>query len=246
MNAQGKFGGVAGNLTVLAEIVVPLAPGVAETPTQVHLAFADDVADMWVQWTSSLTDADATPVVQFGPSEDALNRTAHGESDTYFAADMCHAPANTSSQQTWIHPGMLHRVLLQGLAPDTRYYYRVGCADHNNSDRAGGGGGDGDGSNGCVWSPVRSFKSRVALGDRREVKFLAYGDQDWDDPCVCAFVGGVVVVVVVAVALCVCSMHTRSGCPPLRIQSRCVVGCLECRLVTGPFCGRGWTNIQLV
>jgi hypothetical protein len=80
----------------------------------------------------------------------------------------------------WRFPGWFHHVLLRGLAPSTTYYYVYG------SERDG-------------WSKERAFKSKprrrtsrsfsrgataAATGggdDDVTVRFLAYGDQDWDE-----------------------------------------------------------------
>ena len=118
---------------VLAELAVPLAPGLATSPTQGHIAFADRVDEMWVLWTSASTGTptvrystepfQATPVPTPTPAgrASALHkaagtavRTATGSSGTYRATDMCSAPANQTGQQLFIDPGLMHRVLLTG------------------------------------------------------------------------------------------------------------------------------------
>ena len=111
-------------IEVLAEVSVPLAPGLATSPTQGHIAFADNVDEMWVLWVSG---SRKVPVVHFSTLPLAgSGYTATGSSGTYHAADMCSAPANQSGQQLFIDPGYMHRVLLRGLLPDTDYYYRFG------------------------------------------------------------------------------------------------------------------------
>ena len=47
------------------------------------------------------------------------------ESTTYGAADLCNAPANTTSVDFWQWPGVFHHATIRGLAPSTRYYARA-------------------------------------------------------------------------------------------------------------------------
>ena len=62
-------------------------------------------------------------MIEFGLSPKDLSGYATGNSTTYFASDMCNPPANTTGY--W-PVGMIHDVLLAGLQPNTKYYYRYG------------------------------------------------------------------------------------------------------------------------
>jgi hypothetical protein len=153
-------------LTLLAEVAVPLAAGLAEQPTQGHIAYGDGDDEMWVMWTSA---SSAPSVVHWGLAPGDLEHTVVANASlspgSYTNLDMCHAPANLTGQQNWIHPGQLHRVLLTGLPSDSTIYYRFG----------------GDATE--LLSQERSFLTRLpALPRVRETRFIAYGDQDWDDP----------------------------------------------------------------
>lgn len=84
---------------------------------------------MWVLWVSASM---AVPTVRYstapsgGSGGGASPRVATGSSGTYTAEMMCSAPANQTGQQLFIDPGIMHRVLLRGLRPDTDYYYTFG------------------------------------------------------------------------------------------------------------------------
>ena len=164
---------------VLSQLEIPLAPGLANAPSQGHIAFADRDDQMHVLWVSA---SDAVPTVRYSTTptfldasvSQGLQHVATGSSGTYTADMMCSAPANQTGQQLFIDPGRMHRVLLEGLLPDTDYYYSYGNARDGFSDE-------------------RRFRSKPSsrapaaaphahgLGVARPVKFLAFADQDWDD-----------------------------------------------------------------
>jgi hypothetical protein len=172
------------NLTELGSVTVPVEGG-PYAPIQGHIALADNDDEMWVSWTSGRewqTD-DETPAVRYGTSSGIYSFYAEAElnsSTTYAASDLCNGPANTTSQTMWRFPGWFHNVLLRGLASSSTYYYVYG------SSRDG-------------WSNERSFTSKphrqavdaassvtttttTTTGSTgTTVRFLAYGDQDWDE-----------------------------------------------------------------
>ena len=155
------FSYVRNNATVLADVTVPLSDSKFTSPTQGHLAFGDLPSDMFVSWVSG---SRRTSSVQYGrePHQYTRSTPTYELATTYTADQVCNYPANTTSQSYWRFPGYFHHVLLQGLETHTRYYYRYG--------------NDVDG-----WSDERSFVSR-ADSTVASVKFLGYGDQDWDEP----------------------------------------------------------------
>ena len=163
------------SLRELGRVSVPVEGG-PYAPIQGHVALADGADEMWVGWVSGRqprADTDA-PTVRWGLRAGHYSSSTAakiGSSTTYAATDMCNAPANTTSQTMWRFPGWFHHVLLKGLAPATRYYYVYGSAR--------------DG-----WSQERSFMSKplphgaaaaAAAAPPPPVRFLAYGDQDWDE-----------------------------------------------------------------
>ena len=103
---------------VLAELEVPLAPGLANAPSQGHIAFGDSDDQMHVLWVSA---SSAVPNVRWSttPSSDGAAgshqippRIATGSSGTYTAEMMCSAPANQTGQQLFIgqHLCIFYRV----------------------------------------------------------------------------------------------------------------------------------------
>jgi hypothetical protein len=163
------------NSKVLAQVDVPLGKGLANSPTQGHISFGDGSDEMWVMWVSA---SGQTPSVRYSTLPGVMSpgvkvSIATGKSGTYSANDMCHAPANQTGQDGFIDPGIIHRVLLTGLRPSTSYFFAYG--------------NEVDG-----FSVERSFHTRPALvtttpsttpaekTDPPVVRFLAYGDQDWD------------------------------------------------------------------
>lgn len=124
-------------------------------PTQIHLAFADQLSEMFVSFTSNSNLS--VPQCQFGLTKDSLELYADGETESYAASDMCEEKANLVGPQNYIHPGYLHTVRLTDLRPSTIYFYRVG--------------NDQDG-----WSNIYEFLTRPSLNDENEVNLIAYGD----------------------------------------------------------------------
>ncbi len=122
-------------------------------PLQGHLALTGKDTEMRVHWT---TGTNSTPVVFYGLRQDHLNLTTTGSSKTYKASDMCGPPANMTL--FFLNPGYLHEVLLTGLEPNSKYYYKYG-------------------SHG-VYSVVKSFKTSLRRGDPAPYTFIAYGDMD--------------------------------------------------------------------
>jgi len=161
---------VRNNNTDIATVTVPILPNINNKkndnaynePTQGHLAFGDLPSDMYVSWVSG---SDTLSSVQYRtPSSMNYTHTipTYEKAQTYQANELCNSPANTTSQSYWRFPGYFHHVLLENLTTHTRYYYRYG--------------NDVDG-----WSDERSFLSR-ADETIEEIKFIGYGDQDWDEP----------------------------------------------------------------
>uniref|UniRef100_K3WU61 Purple acid phosphatase n=1 Tax=Globisporangium ultimum (strain ATCC 200006 / CBS 805.95 / DAOM BR144) TaxID=431595 RepID=K3WU61_GLOUD len=148
---------------------VQFAKGDAE-PSQLHLALTNDVdGEMRVTWTSSEV---ATPVIQYGVSEDALTQSASVTSrTTYAASDMCVAPATRVSPTDFRDPGYMYSGVMTGLQPDTRFFYRVGSE-----------GGGGNSSNSVPnLSVVRSFRTPPAPGiapkaANEAMSFIVFGD----------------------------------------------------------------------
>lgn len=101
-------------------------------PTGVKLVPQRDQATMSVQWQ---TRNASQPVVLFGTSPDALSAQVAATTSTYTKADIISAcsqgaltspiPAMTSVLKGWTDPGSIHKALLSGLQPDTRYYYQA-------------------------------------------------------------------------------------------------------------------------
>ena len=120
-----------------------------------HVGYTNNSDEMLVIFITMRSSP--PPVVQWGYSSGgALTNTARGTSTTYTAKDMCNAPANESNIESWTNPGWIHRVVLHGLRPGARVYYRCG---HQNE----------------ILSQEASFRARG--GDRTDTSFLMYADQ---------------------------------------------------------------------
>jgi hypothetical protein len=97
----------------------------ATHPFHTHVAYGGEDAQhaMVVSFTTNSTGGGVTVMVGTAPGAYAFNATDI-ESTTYGAADLCNAPANTTSVDFWQWPGVFHHATLRGLAPATRYYAR--------------------------------------------------------------------------------------------------------------------------
>ncbi|GKY98793.1 hypothetical protein MPSEU_000835500 [Mayamaea pseudoterrestris] len=151
-------------------------------PMAIHLALSSNSLQMVVDFTTGKGGESAcigVPVVEYGLVEPATSMQPPfsqrlrrlGTTSTYAASDMCQAPANQREPGKFIAPGCLHSVTMEGLLPDTRYWYQVGVKD---------------GENVLEWSNVKEFTSAPVTGvdmdedndlDFQPFTFLAYGDQ---------------------------------------------------------------------
>ena len=147
-NGQCKEGYALAGQSV---VVQPLNPN---EPTQIHIAYADRIDQMYVSYVTN--SSQYIPLCQYGVSPTALTLQQNGTSTTYKASDMCEGKANITGPQNFIDPGYMHTVLLEGLLPSTTYYYRVGTNEHG-------------------WSAVYSFTNRPA-DENANVHIIAYGD----------------------------------------------------------------------
>ncbi|KAL9189142.1 hypothetical protein ACHAXT_011632 [Thalassiosira profunda] len=138
-----------------------------DEPTSLRLSFGRISTQVMLQWVSGSSD---TPIVIYGTDLETVRegtpdvQTQTGYSTTYAASDMCEAPANMTGPIHYRHPGWIHRVYVD-VAPDRRYYYRVGSASHDATEE------------------VRSFLSPLKDGQRARSKddrtsFFVYGDLD--------------------------------------------------------------------
>ncbi|CAF4027467.1 unnamed protein product [Rotaria sordida] len=143
----------SGNYSFVAKSPV-IRPLNYNEPTQIHLAYGDQIDQMFV---SFVTNSSAhTPRCQYGLNPSSLEWEANGTTLTYTASDMCEGRATVWGPHNFIDPGFMHTILLSNLQPSTTYFYRVGTEE--------------DG-----WSSVYSFTNRPANEDS-EVILIAYGD----------------------------------------------------------------------
>lgn len=126
-------------------------------PTSVHLAVGDSASSMVVDF---ITGASGTPIVELIGGGGSIT-TYQGTSSTYTADDLCGAPANIEAPGKFQPPGQLHSVVMDHLAPSTRYQYRVGLK----------------GGQGVTWSDTFAFSSTPVVGDRTPFRYIVYGDQ---------------------------------------------------------------------
>lgn len=123
-------------------------------PTQIHLAYSDQIDQMFVSYITN--SSVHIPQCQYGLNPSLLEWQTNGTTLTYTASDMCEGKAIVWGPQNFIDPGFMHTILLNNLQPSTTYYYRVGTNE--------------DG-----WSSIYSFTNRPANTDS-EVTLIAYGD----------------------------------------------------------------------
>jgi len=109
-----------------------------------------------VQWSSSpIQDTSPTDIRSRNIKvKSSMLNSATGVSTTYDRSDMCGPPANTTG---WFHPGWFHYVIITGLDPGKRYFYRYGGTFEEEGNRnipSSGGGGE---NPFYIWSEEASF-----------------------------------------------------------------------------------------
>ena len=145
------------NNTAIGFLSVPSVDS-PTAPKQGHLSYTNDPTSMVLQYVSGSNNT--RPSVRLGKSASSFIVHFYGTSTTYHNSDLCHAPANQTAQQWFRDPGFLHTIKMTNLAPNMLYFYQYG------NDVQG-------------WSSVYSFRSAPATP--RNVRFVAYGDQDLSD-----------------------------------------------------------------
>ncbi len=94
---------------MLAKACVLPCCSAPNVPEQVFVTFGEEAnSSMRVNW---VTQVNSSSLVQWGTTADSLTNTAIGTTTTY-------------TEGGWL--GTLHHALLSPLAPNTRYYYKVG------------------------------------------------------------------------------------------------------------------------
>ena len=133
-------------------------------PTNAHLSLTQDPSEMRVRntiikldvymltygqvmWTTR-DQLDSVVLLGTQPGNYYTTFTASSDPQTYTIDDMCDKPAN--DKKSWRDPGYFHDVVLTGLQPSTRYYYKYGSMINNS------------------WSVEQSFVSSPG-------KFYSYG-----------------------------------------------------------------------
>ncbi len=186
----------------VAKVLVPSRIG-ADVPRHIRLSVGDAPGEMWVSFTSNSNAS--LPVVEYAVSSGGGGdgfvggavRNETGTSVTYFASDMCEAPANRAGPFGWVFPGYQHHVKLTGLlssqnrknhrrgaaadvsagaffsgpafADNNRLAYRVGLAD--------GTGGWSDVRNVAILPPANDeVENGDDLDDDEPLTFLGFGD----------------------------------------------------------------------
>ena len=117
-----EFRITAGPATVVSSNTVRFAD--VNVPSGVHLAVGPTPGSMRVMFTTA--HPLSAPTAQVSTSQTGHGTTFTGTTSTYTRSSMCDLPAG--SVQAFRPPGMIHDVLMTGLLPNTRYFYRVGGA----------------------------------------------------------------------------------------------------------------------
>ncbi|KAK3166529.1 hypothetical protein QOZ80_1AG0046920 [Eleusine coracana subsp. coracana] len=126
--------------------------GAGARPTQLHLAFADEVNQMRVLFVCGDDGRRSVRYGLAGRSEEEWKEVP-AEARTYEQGQMCGYPANDSVG--WRHPGFVFDGVMKGLNPGRNYSYKVG------SDSGG-------------WSVTHSFISRDT--EANETIAFLFGD----------------------------------------------------------------------
>jgi acid phosphatase type 7 len=89
--------------------------------SSLHLSLTETSNSMRVSWTSA---SSGSPQAIFSTDPDFSSpSTSDGSCKTYKQSDMCESPATTET--SFVDPGMLCTAVMDGLEPDTKYYYKV-------------------------------------------------------------------------------------------------------------------------
>ena len=143
-----------------AEVIAASAPVVLGADTDAsgtRVAFGQAAGDIQLSWFSGNATAPAyvrLSKVSGGPYGPPVY--ADAPPVTYTAADMCHAPATTSSIVSYVDPGYLHTVVLR-LNASERYFAVYG-------------------QTGGIEAPETSFRTRKTPGPDVPTRFAAFGD----------------------------------------------------------------------
>eukprot|EP00929_Paragymnodinium_shiwhaense_P032449 TRINITY_DN17977_c0_g1_i1.p1 TRINITY_DN17977_c0_g1~~TRINITY_DN17977_c0_g1_i1.p1 ORF type:complete len:613 (+),score=81.11 TRINITY_DN17977_c0_g1_i1:109-1947(+) len=113
-----------GKVLAESDVIMP-----ENLPMQIHTSVTSVAGEVQIMWVDN---SSATPVVKYGEDAAALSKTATGRTTTYTKADFeaCNTSDGTALNR-FFHPGFIHTVVLQGLAPGQKFYYSVGHADNS-------------------------------------------------------------------------------------------------------------------
>jgi len=126
-------------------------------PYQMRVAYGYEPQTMiTVGWTSMNQSSDA--FVMIGDSSGVYNigNFTSLPASTYYAKDLCTAPANTEGPNSWRFPGYFYFSNVTGLKPNTRYYAKALVLG--------------------VPSEEINFVSGKELGPNIDTKYVMYGD----------------------------------------------------------------------
>ncbi|XP_064405797.1 uncharacterized protein LOC135350876 [Halichondria panicea] len=153
MRGVNRFGFFRGGFDkpTMAAVSKPISFKNPNEPLHGHLALTNDITEMVLMWVTR--DATA-PQVKWGTTSKQYTVMKNAVSSTYKATDMCASPARDYG---WLDPGMIHKVTLEKLEPQTKYFYIFGDAAYG-------------------WSEEYSFTSAPETGPNVITRVLAFGD----------------------------------------------------------------------
>lgn len=114
--------------------------------TQIHISQGTTPESMTISW---VTPSASNSQVRFGLTPNRLDQTAEGDSTTY---------EYSYYEYSDYRSGVIHHVTLEGLRPNTNYFYQCGDIDSD------------------VMSGVLAFKTTPAVGDTDPFTFAVVGD----------------------------------------------------------------------
>lgn len=166
-----------------------------KVPATIHLALTENQDEMRVHFSTGVEKQGSkprVPVVLYSKDEESLKgsdgpsiQKKTGNTTTYKAKDMCQAPASLEEAGKFMSPGLLHSIVMDGLEPYTRYYYKVGVLDlEDDVDETKLTDLDltNESMGGVIWSEVYNFQSPLRpgtldKGGNEPISFVVYGDQ---------------------------------------------------------------------
>eukprot|EP00250_Pteridium_aquilinum_P014553 c22059_g1_i1 orf=201-2117(-) len=129
-----------------------------KAPSYPRLALTSKENEVSITWTSGYSQADATPVVEWGVTDVTIDTIAVAQTLSFKRSDMCGSPARSVG---WRDPGYIHTAFLEGLWPNNKYFYKVGHKLQNGT---------------YIWEKIRNFSAAPFPGQDSLQQVIIFGD----------------------------------------------------------------------